>query len=381
MMVFDVKKSTRERKLATLAEVAALAGVSTATADRVLNRRPGVRGSTAQRVLKAAAELDYLPEADLYAAMAPEPMRLVILLPRGSNRFLRMLGDSVSYAHEHFAPLNARCQVDYVESFNPEALAQTLLHHGKRADGIAFMALEHPVVREAVNALAQQGVPTVTLISDLANSARVAYVGLDNRAAGRTAGYLLARFIGPRAAHVALIAGSRHYRAHEEREGGFLQLYAEQFQAMQVVDLREGYDDAQRNYEQTRQLLEQYPQLAGIYNIGGASDGVARAQGGRPAASRGVHRPRPDAGHARAADRRHHGRRHHAEPGRGADELRAHLLQRARQAQPHERGGDEPQPGDPAREPAIARHITCCTGLPVTASRRGGEPTPARTPT
>lgn len=277
MMVFDVNKSTRERKLATLAEVAALAGVSTATADRVLNRRPGVRGSTAQRVLKAAAELDYLPEADLFAAMAPEPMRLVILLPRGSNRFLRMLGDSVSYAHEHFAPLNARCQVDYVESFNPEALAQALLHHGRRADGIAFMALEHPVVREAVNALAQQGVPTVTLISDLANSARVAYVGLDNRAAGRTAGYLLARFIGPRAAHVALIAGSRHYRAHEEREGGFLQLYAEQFQAMQVVDLREGYDDAQRNYEQTRQLLEQYPQLAGIYNIGGASDGVARA--------------------------------------------------------------------------------------------------------
>ena len=136
---------------------------------------------------------------------------------------------------------------------------------------------EHPVVREAVNALAQRGVPTVTLISDLANSARVAYVGLDNRAAGRTAGYLIARFIGPRAAHVALIAGSRHYRAHEEREGGFLQLYAEQFQAMQVVDLREGYDDAQRNYEQTRQLLEQYPQLAGIYNIGGASDGVARA--------------------------------------------------------------------------------------------------------
>ena len=41
----------------------------------------------------------------------------------------------------------------------------------------------------------------------------------------------------------------------------------------------------------------------------------------------------------------------------------------------------EPQPGEPAREPAVARHITCCTGLPVTASRRGGEPTPARTPT
>lgn len=273
MMDFDVNISRRAR----LADVAALAGVSTATADRALNRRPGVRSATLQKVLKAATELDYLPEADLLAALAPEAMRLVLLLPRGSNRYLRMLGDTAGYAQEHFAPLNVRCQVEYVESFNPSALAQAMLRQGERADGIAFMALEHPAVREAVQTLAEGGVPTVTLISDLPNSQRTAYVGLDNRAAGRTAGYLIARFIGPRAAQVALIAGSRHYRAHEEREGGFLQLYAEQFQAMQVVGLREGYDDARRNYEQTRQLLEQYPQLAGIYNIGGASDGVARA--------------------------------------------------------------------------------------------------------
>lgn len=276
-MVFDVKEPQSTRKLARLADVAALAGVSTATADRALNRRPGVRSSTLQKVLKAAAELDYLPEQDLLAAIAPDPLHLVFVLPRGSNRFLRMMGDTVSYAQEHVAPLNARCQVDFVESFNPDALAQALLRHGRRADGIAFMALEHPAVREAVNTLAERGVPTVTLISDLANSRRAAYVGLDNRAAGRTAAYLIARFIGPRAAQVALIAGSRHYRAHEEREAGFMQLYAEQFKAIEVVGLREGYDDAQQNYEQTRQLLEQYPQLDGIYNIGGASDGVARA--------------------------------------------------------------------------------------------------------
>ena len=52
---------------------------------------------------------------------------------------------------------------------------------------MAFMALEHPAVREAVNQLAERGVPTVTLISDIAHTSRAAYVGLDNRAAGRTA--------------------------------------------------------------------------------------------------------------------------------------------------------------------------------------------------
>jgi LacI family transcriptional regulator len=139
------------------------------------------------------------------------------------------------------------------------------------------MALEHPAVREAVNTLAEQGVFTVTLISDLSACARSGYVGLDNRAAGRTAGYLLGRFVGNRPGKMAMIAGSLSYRAHEEREVGFLHIIEEMFPAMQVVGLREGHDDAVKNYQQTRALLEQYPGLVGIYNIGGASDGVARA--------------------------------------------------------------------------------------------------------
>ncbi len=264
---------------ATVADIAKAANVSTATVDRVLNHRPGVRGATAQKVLKAAAELDYLPETGLYAALAAQPMRLTFLLPDGSNRFIRMLGDTVGYSQEHLQPFNVKCRTELFESFNPQQLAASLLRLGQRSDGIAFMALEHPAVREAVSALAEKGVPTITLISDLSGSRRTGYVGLDNRAAGRTAGYLVGRFLGPgvRSAKVALIAGSLSYRAHEEREAGFLHVIEEMFPALQVVGLREGQDDAQRNYEQTRTLLEQYPDLVGIYNIGGASDGVARA--------------------------------------------------------------------------------------------------------
>jgi LacI family transcriptional regulator len=49
------------------------------------------------------------------------------------------------------------------------------------------------------------------------------------------------------------------------------------FPQIQVVGLREGQDDAEKNYQQTRILLDQYPDLAGIYNVGGSSEGVARA--------------------------------------------------------------------------------------------------------
>lgn len=263
--------------LSRIVDVARRAGVSTATVDRVLNRRPGVRAMTQQRVLAAASELDYMPAENLLAAMRPRPMRLLFLLPAGTNRFLSTLGQLIARSDGRLAPFNVHCQVDTIKSFNPELLARRLWQSRDKADGIAFMALEHPVVREAVDKLAEHGVPTVTLISDILNARRAAYIGLDNRSIGRTAGYLIARFLGERAAKVAMIAGSRSYRAHEEREMGFLHVFEELFPSIKVVGLREGHDDADRNYRQTRLLLNQHPDLAGIYNIGGAADGVARA--------------------------------------------------------------------------------------------------------
>jgi LacI family transcriptional regulator len=273
----NVDETARSR----IPDIARAAGVSTATVDRVLHGRANVRPQTAQRVLRAAASLDYLPGDGMLEPAAP--LNLDFVFPTGTNRYLHMLAETVDYGAKNLAPAPVRCRVHEVEGFDAQALAQKLLRLGKRSDGIAFMALDHPLVREAVRELAESGVPAVTLVSDLSDSRRAAYVGLDNRAAGRTAALLLGRFLGKRGAQVALIAGSRSYRAHEEREAGFLSLIDEMFPHLEVVGLREGHDDSASNQRQTRALLEQYPRLAGIYNIGGASDGVGRAlqQAGR----------------------------------------------------------------------------------------------------
>ena len=260
-------------------DIARLAGVSTATVDRVLNKRAGVRDLTVQRVLRVARELDYLPPSTDVAPLdgVARAMRITFLLPDGRNRYVRMLGEMVGYSQDRWLPFNVRCKTELVEAFNPKALADALLRHARRADGVAIMAQEHPTVREAVHKVTSGGVPVITLISDLSSSERIAYLGLDNRAAGRTAGYLIGRFIGAKTAKVALIAGSRSYLAHEEREAGFLHVLSDAFDYLEVVGLREGHDDSEQNYQQARSLIDQYPNLAGIYNIGGASDGVARA--------------------------------------------------------------------------------------------------------
>lgn len=265
--------STRSR----VVDIARLAGVSTATVDRVINRRSGVKPATAQRVIRAAIDLDYLEDGSPALVASSAPLQVTFVLPSGLNHWMRMLGDYVGRVESQMLPFNVKCRCVYVEGFNPELLAKKLLEHGRRSDGIALVALDHPLVREAVNQLEDKGVHVLTLASDLSGSRRTAYVGLDNRAAGRTAGLLLGRFLGERRGKVAMIAGSLIYRGHGEREMGFQHLLAEVFPHLHLVGLREGQDDAQRNFEQARIMLATHPDLVGIYNIGGGSDGVARA--------------------------------------------------------------------------------------------------------
>ena len=292
------------RRKANINDLARDAGVSTATVDRVLNRRGGVRLPTIHRVLNAADRLGYQLPPDLLAGHQPAPMRLAFVLPEGANRYLQMLAEIVGQSGEEMKPHNVTCRADLVTSFNPKALADRLRSLAGDYDGVAFMALEHPMVREAVAALHADGVHVLTLISDLSSSARTAFVGMDNRAAGRTAGLLLGRFIGaanPSGNKVAMFAGSLSYRGHEEREMGFRHILAESFPSLEVIGLREGQDDPARNYSQARALLDQHPDLVGIYNVGGASEGIARALAEAP-------RPHRVAfiGHGLTADTRAH---------------------------------------------------------------------------
>ena len=52
----------RRRNIATIKQIAELAGVSRGTVDRVLNNRPGVKPDTAELIRKIAAEVNYRPD-------------------------------------------------------------------------------------------------------------------------------------------------------------------------------------------------------------------------------------------------------------------------------------------------------------------------------
>ncbi len=261
----------------TLIDVAREAGVSAATVDRVLNNRPGVRVRTREIVFDTARRLGYIAEAGAAAdRRAADTIRLDFVLPVGTNTFIRHLNEQLS-SQGALRP-NVDVRVHAIEGFNPDTLAQTLRDLHGHTQGVGLIALDHPTVREAIRELSTNDIKVVTLATDILHVPRVAYVGIDNRQAGRLAGHVVGRLLGAETlGKVAMFAGSLSYRGHQEREMGFRHILGEEFPKLEIVELREMGDDRERAYSEAAALLDRHRDLAAIYNIGAGNQGIAQA--------------------------------------------------------------------------------------------------------
>ncbi|MFK8250508.1 LacI family DNA-binding transcriptional regulator [Ancylobacter terrae] len=261
----------------TLQDVAREAGVSLATADRVLNGRTGVRGRTVERVQAAIAKLGYRPNLAAARLARGATFRFCFVLPIGANVFMRQLAEQVANTADWLTSQHAYIDTLRVDVFAPETLAAALEGLVGRYDGAAVVALDHPRVRAAIDDLVASGMAVVTLVSDVPSSQRIHYVGIDNIAAGRTAASLLGRFVGGRPGSVGLIVGTPSLRDHAERQFGFTQVMTGDFPALTVLPVREGRDDDERTRQAAGDILAQNPDLVGIYNVGAGVRGFAAA--------------------------------------------------------------------------------------------------------
>ena len=112
------------------------------------------------------------------------------------------------------------------------------------------------------------GVAIVALVSDLPNSERDHFVGIDNLAAGRTAGVLMGRFLCGRSCQVLVLASSMQARDAIERRLGFDQVMAERFPSVEVLPSIEGHDDPETIERVLAAALDSHRAIAGVYSLG-----------------------------------------------------------------------------------------------------------------
>jgi len=262
----------------TIAEIARIAGVGTATVDRVLNRRPGVNADTVQRVLQAVAELGTPQQPG--RPRRGENFRFAFVLPAEETSFLGLLDRQIAQAapdfrHSHITEVTHR-----IDAADPGRFAAELAEVDG-CQGIALLAPDLPPIKLAINELVRSGVHVVTLFSDVAGSMRSTCVGADNRAAGRTAALLLARMSGAGGRDTLLLSSqATRLSAEIERRIGFAQVIEERFPAVKTMRTPDLPADDDGACEALLRFLGDdvdLDRLAGIYNVGSGSAGVARA--------------------------------------------------------------------------------------------------------
>lgn len=263
----------------TIADIARLAGVGTATVDRVLNRRAGVNAETVQRVMDVVAGLGAPPQPG--RPRRGEKFRFAYVLPEEATPFFGLIERQIAqsagdFRHQHITEVTHR-----IDARDPSQFAAALAGLGD-CHGIAVIAPDMPPVKLAINELVRNGVHVVTLFSDVAGSMREAHIGADNRAAGRTAGLLLARMAQPAGRNTLLLASqATRLSAEIERRIGFAQVLEEQFPLVRLLRVPDLPADDRGAAAALTQFLDggtiRTNEIAGIYNVGSGGAGIVKA--------------------------------------------------------------------------------------------------------
>jgi LacI family transcriptional regulator len=263
LILYGVKHPYRIR------EIAAQAGLSEATVDRVLHGRGGVRDSTVREVRQAIADLDR-QQSQVRLGGRTFMVDLVVQAPA---RFSAAVRGALEAELPALRPAVIRSRFHLLDSPAASDLMTVLDKVARsRSHGVILKAPDTPGVVAAVGALR---VPVVTLVTDLPASSRLAYVGIDNRAAGATAAYLLQQWLADRAGDVLVVRGHGSFRGEDERESGFRAEMRRRAPGRRLLEVVDEEDRAGAVLESIRDLLAVNPSIRAVYSMYAGAGGNA----------------------------------------------------------------------------------------------------------
>lgn len=194
-----------------------MAGVSQSTVDRVLNERGSVSKTARDNVLAAAKSLR-IPR------ILPEPwhgkLNIEVILPRNPTPFWHRLDEAVQAAGRRL-PRHMTVHRSFILENDEEALGAAILTPVSTRAGLVIAAEITPRIYAALEKAIERGEHVVTLASDVPSLPYHTYCGVDNHAAGRTAGLLMSSTVRG-GGKVLVLRANDWLAAHNDRTRGFI---------------------------------------------------------------------------------------------------------------------------------------------------------------
>jgi len=250
----------------TIKQIAKLAGVHRSTVDKVLHNREGVSDAVRERIRKIIDENNYQANPIGKALkMQDKQIRIkVVLLKVDAMPYIRRGMESMLQNYSAF-----QIQMDFSEiSYSDVAEQRSIIENAieQKYDGVIISPVNAPEIIEAIDMEAEKGVPVVTVNSDIKGSQRFCFIGQDGYKAGKVAGKFMGEFLQGAGKAAILTSGDvQQTFPFGTREGGFREILNKLYPDIQILPSVSTYEDGAVMHRETKKLLEEHPDLAGIF--------------------------------------------------------------------------------------------------------------------
>ncbi|MCO6385352.1 LacI family DNA-binding transcriptional regulator [Oceanicola sp. 502str15] len=254
-------------KKVRITDICNATGLSRSTVDRAINGRGQVHPRTVEHIRNALRVLSDMP-VDARPEDAP-PVDVLLRLGKGMAFQMKQVFDRLRNPTDRYFDLF---------QLNEETILRQLQEVCADTSRAAIVTVKDTDrVHSVLSSARRAGKRIIALISDLEQECRNGFVGIDNKAAGSTAAYMIAQALGNRPATVGVAVGDHAFRCHEDREIGFRSTLREIAPRVILAAEAKGEDNPEKTYHAIRRMLEAHPGMGAIYNVSGGNAGLARA--------------------------------------------------------------------------------------------------------
>jgi len=261
----------------TIQQIADACGVSRGTVDRALHHKKGIRPEVALLIQKAARKMGYFSPQMQPPADSPA-MKIGIVLHTSISPFMQILSERLqAYPMEALLPVTPIMRTQANRDINLQLALIDELVTSQQIDGLILAPLASDRIRERINTLTADGIPVITVNTDIKDSGRLAYVGSDSIASGRAAAALLGLAMGGHGMVLPLFDQQSGHYADSQRINGFIEEMLQNYPDIQLLPPVSCYFDVQLMERTILRELQKNPLLTGIYPSVAVHTGVFQA--------------------------------------------------------------------------------------------------------
>ncbi|MCI2068045.1 MAG: LacI family transcriptional regulator [Bacilli bacterium] len=258
-------------KQTTIKEIAALAGTSRGTVDRVINKRGRVSPKVKARVLQVIDETNYRPNTaarSLY--MSHRGLKIGAVIGGLKNSFFDLVIAGIKDEVEHYRSSGISLILKNVSLFDKEANLKAIAELKEEGvDAVLIAAIGDEDIQAALNSL---HVPLVAVNLNLEAKNKLCFVGTNYLNSGRLAGNF-ASLIVNEPTGCGIVVGSLTHPGQSLRCRGFEEAIEPKINLTEII---ENQDENECSYNLVKTML-QNPSIGLICFLGAGEEGGLKA--------------------------------------------------------------------------------------------------------